>query len=63
MESRTKTTQKMTTDAKNAIKTLEEMVKKQANRNKNMEARLNKLEQTDPPIYTLSALSKSEQKK
>ena len=63
MESRIKTTQKMATDAKNAIKTFEEMIKKQANQNKVLEARLNKLEQTDPPIYTLSALSKSEQKK
>ena len=53
----------MATDTKNAIKALEETVKRQANQNKNMEARLNKLEQTDPPIYTLSALSKSEQKK
>ena len=63
MDSRIKTTQKMTTDAKYAIKTLEETVKKQANQYKALEARLNRLEQTEPPIYTLSALSKSEKKK
>jgi hypothetical protein len=63
LDSRTKTTQRMATDTKNAIKALEETVKRQANQNKNMEARLNKLEQTDPPIYTLSALSKTEPKK
>jgi hypothetical protein len=48
---------------KNTIKALEETVKRQAIQNETMEARLNKLEQTDPPIYTLSALSKSEPKK
>ena len=63
LDSRTKTTQRMATDTKNAIKALEETVKRQAIQNKTMEARLNKLEQTDPPVYTLSALSKSEPKK
>ena len=63
MDSRIKIIQKTTTDAKHAIKTLEETVKKQANHYKALEARLNRLEQTEPPIYTLSALSKSEKKK
>jgi hypothetical protein len=45
---------------KNTIKTLEETVKRLAIQNKTMEGRLNKLEQTEPPVYSLSALSKSE---
>ena len=45
---------------KNHIKALEETVKKQAIQNKTLEGRLNKLEQPEPPVYSLSALSKTE---
>jgi hypothetical protein len=45
---------------KNTIKALEETVKRLAIQNKTMEGRLNKLEQKEPPVYSLSALSKSE---
>ena len=55
--------QKNITEARQAIKALEEMVKKQASQSKALEARLNRLEQNQPPTYTMSALSKSEKKK
>jgi hypothetical protein len=62
-DTRIKTLQKTITEARQATKTLDEMVKKQANQNKALEARLNRLEQKEPPTYTMSALSKSEKKK
>ena len=63
LDSRVKIVQKTISDAKQATKTLEETVKKQANHHKALEARLNRLEQKEPPTYTMSALSKSEKKK
>ena len=62
-DTRLKIHQKTITEARQATKALEEMVKKQANQSKALEARLNRLEQKEPPTYTMSALSKSEKKK
>ena len=62
-DTRLKILQKTITEARQATKALEEMVKKQANQSKALEARLNRLEQKEPPTYTMSALSKSEKKK
>ena len=63
LDSRIKIAQKTISDAKQATKTLKETVKKQANQQKALEARISRLEQKEPPTYTMSALSKSEKKK
>ena len=62
-DARTSILQQSLTEARQATKALEEIVKKQASQSKALEVRLNKLELAQPPTYAMSALSKPAKKK
>jgi hypothetical protein len=62
-DARTSILQQSLTEARQATKDLEEVVKKQASQSKALEVRLNKLELAQPPPYAMSALSKPAKKK